>query len=189
MDKNLTVYEALNAVMNDVTFIGKNQSNEHQNFDFRGIDDVMQAFGPSLRKHGVIAVPRVLERFEGDKRLKNSVAKTVDLIVAVDFYGPAGDCVTATVAAEAFDSGDKATAKAMSVALRTAFLQVFCLPTNEPDPDSYTYEIVDQEGRSEFIARMRAITDVSELRKLQSQAKRWDAEAEWLAFGKKLAGV
>jgi hypothetical protein len=38
------------------------------------------------------------------------------------------------------DSGDKATAKAMSVAMRTALLQALCLPTDEPDPDATSYE-------------------------------------------------
>lgn len=180
------MFSALNAVMNDVTYIGKNQQNTHQKFNFRGIDDVMNAFGPSLRKHGVIVVPRVTDRVEGTKQTKSGSAKTVDLIVDVDFYGPAGDKITATVASESFDSGDKSTAKAMSVALRTAFLQVFCLPTNEPDPDSYSYEIVDQGGRREFLERIESITDVAELRKLQAQAKRWDCEHEWLERGKSL---
>jgi hypothetical protein len=37
------------------------------------------------------------------------------------------------------DSGDKATAKAMSVAFRTALLQVFFLPTDEKDPDEDSF--------------------------------------------------
>ena len=41
---------------------------------------------------------------------------------------------------EVVDSGDKATAKAMSVAFRTALLQALCLPTDEPDPDASSYE-------------------------------------------------
>ena len=65
----------------------------------------------------------------------------VYLTVRYDFYGPAGDSISATVAAESFDSGDKATAKAMSVAFRTALLQTLALPTDEvDDPDHVTYE-------------------------------------------------
>jgi len=41
--------------------------------------------------------------------------------------------------AESMDSGDKATAKAMSVAFRTALLQTLCLPTDESDPDADSY--------------------------------------------------
>ena len=53
--------------------------------------------------------------------------------------GVDGSTLTATVAAEAWDTGDKATPKAMSVAFRTALLQALALPTDEPDPDSHTY--------------------------------------------------
>jgi hypothetical protein len=60
--------------------------------------------------------------------------------VAYTFYGPAGDSVEGEVVAEAMDAGDKATSKAMSVALRTFLIQALCLPTDEPDPDQESYE-------------------------------------------------
>ena len=43
------------------------------------------------------------------------------------------------MAAESWDTGDKAMPKAMSVAMRTALIQALALPTDEPDPDSFTY--------------------------------------------------
>jgi hypothetical protein len=46
--------------------------------------------------------------------------------------------LVATVAGEGSDSLDKATSKAMSVAYRTALLQALCLPTSDPDPDSFS---------------------------------------------------
>jgi len=61
-------------------------------------------------------------------------------VYSVTWYGPEGDQLSSVAAGEAFDSGDKATAKAHSVAFRTALLQTLCLPTDEPDPDSKTYE-------------------------------------------------
>jgi hypothetical protein len=62
--------------------------------------------------------------------------------VQVDYviHGPAGDSLPASAPGEAMDSGDKATAKAMSVAFRTLLIQALALPTGEPDPDSHTYE-------------------------------------------------
>jgi hypothetical protein len=64
----------------------------------------------------------------------------IHCVVEYRFTGPLGDSVEVTVAAESFDAGDKATAKAMSVALRTALLQTLLLPTDDPDPDATTYE-------------------------------------------------
>jgi hypothetical protein len=137
-----TVYEAMAAVMADVDHVAKREKNTVQRFMFRGIDTVLNAVGPVLRQHKVIVVPTVLkyrygEILVGKDRTPMGHAR---VIVAYTFYGPEGDSIVASVAGEAFDSGDKATPKAMSVALRTALLQALALPTDEPDPDSQTYE-------------------------------------------------
>jgi hypothetical protein len=60
--------------------------------------------------------------------------------VTYRFTAPDGSHLETTVAGEAQDYGDKATPKAMSVAFRTALLQALALPTDEPDPDTATYE-------------------------------------------------
>jgi hypothetical protein len=66
------------------------------------------------------------------------------------------------------DSGDKAAAKAHSIALRTFLLQVLALPTDEPDPDSFTYEASrDFAGEAEAKA---LVYDVDGLRALYSEA-------------------
>lgn len=138
----MTIYERLIAVMRDVGAIGKNETNVAQRFNFRGIDAVINAVSPAFIKNGVICVPNVLDKkYEtieiGAKRTSMGHAQVV---VSYTFYGLEGDSVTATVAAESMDAGDKATAKAMSVALRTALLQTLALPTNEPDADASSYE-------------------------------------------------
>lgn len=189
MTDKMNVNEAITAVMRDVTHLGKNQKNTHQGFNFRGIDDVMNMVGPSMRKHGLVAYPRLLPEFtrEGTKPTKNSTAKTVDIVVEVVWRGPDGSELVSRVAAESFDSGDKATAKAMSVALRTAYLQTLCLPTDEPDPDSFSYEIVDDGAKAEFIGKMMEVDDLDDLRKMQARAKHAGAEKEWRDYGITLA--
>ena len=188
-EQKMNVDEAITAVMNDVTFLGKNQKNSHQGFNFRGIDDVMNMVGPAMRKHGLKAYPRLLPEFTvyGEKPTKSSKAKTVDIVVEVVWRGPDGSELVSRVAAESFDSGDKATAKAMSVALRTAYLQTLCLPTDEPDPDSFSYEIVNDGEKAAFIEKMSQVTDLDDLRKMQARAKHAGAEKEWAAYGRTLA--
>lgn len=129
-------------VMSAVEPVGKNERNTAQNFNFRGIDAVVNAVAPALQLYKVIVVPNVLEKTYGTVEVgqKRTVMTHVTLTVAYTFYGPAGDSITATVVSEAMDSGDKATAKAMSVAFRIALLQALSLPTDEPDPDQYSYE-------------------------------------------------
>jgi len=57
-----TIHQRMIAIIDELPAIGKNQRNEEQKFNFRGHDDVLNALTPLLAKHGVVIVPRVLER-------------------------------------------------------------------------------------------------------------------------------
>ena len=57
----MKAHEALAAVMADVKAVGKSERNAAQGFNFRGIDGVLNAVGPALRKHGVVVAPTVLD--------------------------------------------------------------------------------------------------------------------------------
>lgn len=143
----MTIHQALANVMVEVQSVRKTDRNEAQNFNFRGIDSVVNALAPALRKFGVIVYPEVLS-FEYDTihiGRDNRPMGHVKLLVRYTFQTLDGSSISTVVAGESMDAGDKGTAKAMSVAFRTALLQTFALPTDEPDPDSYTYERGDAE--------------------------------------------
>ena len=165
--KVLTIAQALNEVMKQVGAVKKNDRNASQGFNFRGIDAVVNAVSPALQKYGVIVVPSVEDYEYASVEIgKNrTVMGHVKVKVTYTFIGAGGDAIKATVVGEAMDSGDKATAKAMSVAFRTALLQTLSLPTDEADPDSQSYE------RSEKVvvdttALAKAISEASELETL-----------------------
>ena len=134
------VTDALTQVMEDVRAVAKNDRNTHQNFQFRGIDAVVNAVGPALRDRGVVVVPTLEScTYEAVQTSTGKPANSCRVVVTYTFHK--GDSSLAcSVAAEAWDNGDKAAPKAMSVAFRTALLQALALPTDEPDPDSHTYE-------------------------------------------------
>lgn len=137
-----TIVQSLNEVMKAVGAIAKSDRNSAQGFNFRGIDSVVNAVSPQLQKHGVVVMPSVEDYdYESVEIGKNrTVMGHVKVKVTYTFVGPEGDSIKATVVGEAMDSGDKATAKAMSVAFRTALLQSLCLPTDDIDPDAQSYE-------------------------------------------------
>ena len=144
------IYAQLAAVMTECTHVAKRDVNQHQRFYFRGIDAVVNAVGPILRKHAVIVLPQVREcTYETVATTTGKPSTACRVLVDYSFVsGRDGSTVVASVAAEAWDAGDKATPKAMSVAMRTALLQALALPTDEPDPDSHTYERANGgEGR------------------------------------------
>jgi hypothetical protein len=137
-----TVFDALNQVKTAIGAVKKGERNTSQNFNFRGIDAVVNAAAPELNRQGVIVTPEILEHtYETVEIGKNKTPMGhVTVAVKYTFWGPSGDSLASTVLAEAMDSGDKACAKAMSVAYRIALLQTLNLPTDEPDPDSESFE-------------------------------------------------
>lgn len=164
-----SVVQALTLVMRDVQGVAKRDRNQAQGFNFRGIDAVMNAVGPALRTHGVVVLPQIrtydYSTVEvGKNRTPMGHARVT---VAYSFYGPEGDYITAISAGEAMDSGDKATAKAMSVAFRTALLQALCLPTDEPDPDHDVYVRsagIPDHAYADLITRLEAADTVEALK-------------------------
>jgi hypothetical protein len=142
MENKLPIAQALNEIMKAVGAIAKKDKNTAQGFNFRGIDSVVNAVSPALQKFGVVIVPSVEEyEYQTVEIGRNRTAMGhVRVKVTYTFIGANGDAISATVVGEAMDSGDKATAKAMSVAFRTALLQSLSLPTDEVDPDANSYE-------------------------------------------------
>lgn len=138
----MSVYEAINAVMDDVRAVGKNDRNNQQNFNFRGIDAVVNALSPVMRKHGLTVRPTNVLSIEhiGFTSKGGAAGVSCRVVIEYTFSDTKGDSCTSIVAAEANDYGDKATPKAMSVAFRTCLLQAFALPTTEKDPDAESYD-------------------------------------------------
>lgn len=135
------IYAALAAVMGEVDHVAKRDRNDHQQFMFRGIDAVVNAVGPALRKHKVIVVPEVESvSYMPVTTSNNKAANACRVVVSYIFIAVDGSQVSVKVAGEAWDHGDKATPKAMSVAFRTALLQALALPTDDPDPDTHSYQ-------------------------------------------------
>jgi hypothetical protein len=167
-----TARAVITAVMQEVQAVAKNDRNEAQRFNFRGIDAVVNKVGPALRNAGGFIVPDVISTTHDTMPAKNGGSMSVvRLTVQFSVYGAEGDPIIGTVAAEAFDSGDKATAKAMSVAFRTFLLQVLALPTDEPDPDASTYEIGKAEtAKTDWRGLIDGATTRDELLALFSNA-------------------
>lgn len=126
------IFQAINEVMESCGAVGKDTKNQQQGYKYRGIDALMNAINPALRKAKVFASPEVLESTREERHstkgglLIYSIAK-----VKYTFYAEDGSNVSAIVIGEGMDSGDKSFNKAMSAAYKYALFQVFCIPTEE----------------------------------------------------------
>lgn len=141
MSETPNIYAAFSAAMEEVQAVRKEGFNDSQRYNFRGVDQVVNAVGPIFRKHKIIPIP--YHCVAGYRDVLTSTGKPtreVTTTCTYRFYGPAGDYIEAVVPGESLDSGDKGTAKAMSVAYRIVLLQSLCIPTDERDPDQDSYE-------------------------------------------------
>lgn len=126
------IYAAISGVMRDLgeMGLGKEGYNQGQKFSFRGIDDVYAALNPVMVRHGVLILPRYGDGTREELTTKSGgvmhsviIPGEFDLVCTVD-----GSCHTIRTIGEAQDSGDKASSKAMSIALKYAAFQAFLIP-------------------------------------------------------------
>ena len=136
----MNIYEAIADIMKEGYAISKTKRNQQQGFMYRGIDDVMNTFQPLMAERGIFLVPEVLEATREERQTnKGGMLLYSVLRVKYTFYASDGSNISAIVVGEGMDSGDKASNKAMAVAMKYAMFQVFCIPTEEmQDPDAET---------------------------------------------------
>jgi hypothetical protein len=167
--------------MGEVQYIRKARATTSgTRYNYRGIDDVMDAVGPALRKHGVIVMPTAVDpTFEVIATTKGSAMNYCRAVVMFTVIGPRGDTmpVQGSALGEAFDSGDKSGTKASSVALRTFFIQALAIPVNAPavDPEhGEQHEIAGprRPTADEYAAEIAAgTTSLDRLRAIQAELK------------------
>ena len=170
-----TVIELAVEAMRAVTAVPKDGHNAAQNFNFRGIDGVLNAVGPALRKAGLLLVPNLvlLKRDIVEVGQRRTPMDSVYIEVVYVLLGPGADALATRVPGAAMDSGDKGITKAMSVALRTALIQLFALPTQEADPDATSYErapLLEAQAMAARDAALAAST-VEQLREIYTDAR------------------
>ena len=145
----MQIFELIGKAMAEIGAIGKDSVNRQQGFKYRGIDAVYNTLYPVMAKYGLFITPEILDH----KREERTTTKTYDgqtktttllysiITVKYTVYAPDGSFVCMTVIGEGMDSGDKATNKAMSIAMKYAMFQLFMIPTEAVDPDSECHEV------------------------------------------------
>jgi hypothetical protein len=165
--------------MRDIGIIGKRDHFDGGNagrFNFRGVDRVVNAVGPVLRKHGILVIPELASaEYRDVPRASGGRSHECLVTMRYTFTGPAGDEVVATVAGENLDTSDKSTSKAQSVAWRNCLIQVFAIPTGDPDPDSINIERGEQPIPSAAQYRDEIVHPNTSLNRLKAIRRAWSS--------------
>lgn len=159
-----SVYAAIHGVAAELAAagIGKAHTNEVEGYKYRSVDDVLDRLAPLLAKHRLCVLPNAIERTVLERRgeseglLLHVALKVAFTLTSVDD----GSAHVVEAYGEAMDGGDKATAKAMSTAYKSAMVQTFCIPVcvgDEPDKASHrlrarTHEAEPVQGWEQWAA-------------------------------------
>ncbi len=130
------IYSRMANVMKAVPAIGKHRQNREQGFQFRGIDDVYAALHDALIENKVFTTSEVLglTKYTGTTK-KGTDFTDHEVRVRWTFWTEDGSSVTSDTIGYGRDYADKSASKAMAIAHKYALIQVFAIPTLEPDND------------------------------------------------------
>jgi len=137
------IFKKIPAIMAEIPVIGKDRKNQGQGYNFRGIDDVYNMIQPIMAKHGVFMSAEILEsRHEERQSGQGKAIMSRVTTIRYSFIAQDGSSVSTDAIGEGMDSGDKASAKAMSIAQKYAILQMFLVPTADAkDPENDDHDV------------------------------------------------
>lgn len=117
-------------IMADLEPIAKDRTNQHQGYAFRGIEDMYNAVHPVMTKHQVFCAPQVMSSTSDTFTSKNGTTSyRVQVRVNHKFYADDGSFIEVIMDGEGIDTSDKATNKAISSAMKYAFIELYSIPT------------------------------------------------------------
>lgn len=159
------IYKAMANIIKEIGHISKEkQTTGFANYKYRGIDDVYNAINPLMGKFGVFVLPMAQERTSEERKTSKGSANYVIMRMTYRFCHEDGSYVECSTVGEAMDSGDKGTNKAMSIAMKYALFQIFCIPTEEmDDPDAVSEAFVDKD-------KAKAKVEKEKLREVRQKA-------------------
>ena len=180
----MKVYQAIKNVAAAMSQdgISKARKNQQQGYNFRGIDDVLNALSSALVEAGLVILPRVTARdvverqtAKGGALFYVTVEVEFDLVAVED-----GSKHTVKTYGEAMDSADKATNKAMSAAYKYLALLTFCIPTEatpDNDADFTTHEVSGKQKLAHSRGNERPATTAERVANENSDAAAYPEES------------
>ena len=137
-------------VMRDCSHVAKNGSNDFHKYKYATASDVLEKVNASLTKHGIASVvtPALLSVQEvttakGNTERLATVEVTVTLI-----DGESGESFAIKGLGSGQDAGDKALAKAQTMALKYCYLASLAIATgDDPEADQRTDEVMQPKAK------------------------------------------
>lgn len=153
VDSPKTIGERINAIMHDMSAIGKDRKNAMQGYAYRGIEDYLNAIKPLLTTHGVYTTIDDVEglTYETYSNSKGSRFNHVKGKVVISLRCSDHESVQITrVPAEAVDTSDKATPKLLSMAYKYFLSYTFSVPTEDMADAEKEHPVIPPDAEVDF---------------------------------------
>lgn len=153
MSNTLNIYQRMHAVMQDVSYIRKDDSKKRElRYAYVSHDEVSGVLHAALVRHGIFCRPTatcIVDPEPVEMKSKNGTRNEFRAVVHVslefvNIEDPNDRLEVGPFAGVGFDNSDKATGKAYSYAMKTALLKTFMLESGERDN-----EVDDVDDRRE----------------------------------------
>jgi len=129
------IYGRLAKIFTEVPAVGKDKQMESgQKYPYRSTDDIVIAIKPLLAKYGVMCLPKLqkIKRETYDREKSGKIVMvTVEMVYTFLCCEDRSTVEIGPFPAEAIDYGDKATAKALTMALKSMLSEVFLIPVHD----------------------------------------------------------
>lgn len=131
MDDKPNIYQRMLAVMRDISYVQKSDKTVNNQYRFVTHDAVTAKVRTALIEHGIVATADVTAHRQDGNRTE------VDVRVTFINVDTPADCVTINAFGYGIDPQDKGPGKAVSYAVKYAYLKAFALETgDDPERDS-----------------------------------------------------
>jgi len=148
--ERMTLRQKLGEVRRRIGYIQKRGYNERHNYNYVAAADITGTIGDILAELGVVVIPRLESiTYEPHAPGRPDSVRIARVIMAYTFTDEdSGEEITARVAGEGLDVGDKASYKAMTGALKYVLLQCFLLATgDDPEDERADSQTASGSGR------------------------------------------
>lgn len=146
------IYQAIWDVMLEVQGVGKHGETDRKagGYKFRKYDDLKRELGAACRNHGVMLQSKIIN-VVNDRAFEDTRKTRVQVHIAYQFTSLAdGSEVEFQSLGESIDTSDKATGKAMTMALKSALDQAFMLAAEDIEDPDQTRPGEDDVPRQQF---------------------------------------
>lgn len=152
------IHVAMQKIMQCVNPIGKDRENKKQNFNYRGVDDVMNALHPLFVEHQVILTWDIVHSEHTIRQITEKPMAFTSLTIRYTFTSSIdGSSMSTTTIGAAGDTYDKDTSKAQAMALKYLLYHTFLIETGEEDPDGDTPTLSSKIASEKQINFLRSL--------------------------------